>query len=157
MLAQFGGLKKKLSRENIQSCDVFSKIFFLVLLNGSISRRPSNTTQKLSIYELVEKNMFHTSKRENVLNSISTNSLILLLVPLIKEKLRELLWCYRTEVKWSEVKSLSRVRLFVTPWTVAHQAPPSMGFSRQEYWRGLPFPSPGDLPDPGIKPGSPAL
>ena len=48
-------------------------------------------------------------------------------------------------------------RLFVSPWTVAHQAPLSMGFSRQEYWNGLPFPSPGDLPDPGIKSGSPAL
>ena len=57
----------------------------------------------------------------------------------------------------SEVKSLSRVQLFATPWTVAHQAPPSMGFSRQEYWSGLPFPSPGDLPDPGIEPRSPAL
>ena len=45
----------------------------------------------------------------------------------------------------------------MTPWTVAYQAPPSMGFSRQEYWSGLPFPSPGDLPDPGIQPGSPAL
>ena len=56
-----------------------------------------------------------------------------------------------------KVKLLSRVWLFVTPWTVAHQAPPSMGFSRQEYWTGLPFPSPGDLPDPGIKPRSPAL
>ena len=44
-----------------------------------------------------------------------------------------------------------------TPWTVAYQAPPSMGFSRQEYWRGLPFPSPGDLPDSGIEPGSPTL
>ena len=55
------------------------------------------------------------------------------------------------------VKSLSRVRLFATPWTVANGAPPSMGFSRQEYWSGLPFPSPGDLPDPGIEPGSPAL
>ena len=51
----------------------------------------------------------------------------------------------------------SCVQLFVTPWTVAHQAPLSMGFSRQEYWSGLPFPSPGNLPDPGIKPGSPAL
>ena len=58
---------------------------------------------------------------------------------------------------WSEVKSLSRVWLFVTPWTVAHQAPPSMGFSRQEYWSGLPFPSPGHLPNPGIEPGSLAL
>ena len=49
------------------------------------------------------------------------------------------------------------VQLFVTPWTVAYQAPPSMGFSRQEYWIELPFPSPGDLPDPGIKPQSPAF
>ena len=56
-----------------------------------------------------------------------------------------------------KVKSLSRVRLFVTPWTVAYQAPPSMGSSRQECWSGLPFPSPGDLPDPGIEPRSPAL
>ena len=50
-----------------------------------------------------------------------------------------------------KVKSLSRVRLLATPWTVAHQAPPSMGFSRQECWSGLPFPSPGDLPHLGIK------
>ena len=56
-----------------------------------------------------------------------------------------------------KVKSLSCVRLFVTPWTVAQQAPPSMGFSREEYWSGLPFPSPGDLPDPGIEPRYPAL
>ena len=56
-----------------------------------------------------------------------------------------------------KVKPLSRVWLFVTPWTVAHQGPPSMGFSRQEYWSALPFPPPGDLPDPGIEPGSPAL
>ena len=61
---------------------------------------------------------------------------------------------WKSKVK---VKSLSRVRLFATPWTIAHQAPPSMGFSRQEYWSGLPFPSPGDLPDPGIQPTSPAL
>ena len=55
------------------------------------------------------------------------------------------------------VKLLSRVRLFATPWTVAYYAPLSMGLSRQEYWSGLPFPSPEDLPDPGIKPSSPAL
>ena len=55
------------------------------------------------------------------------------------------------------MKSLSRVQLFVTPWTVAHLAPPSMGFSRQEYWGGLQFPSPGDLPHPGIELRSPAL
>ena len=51
----------------------------------------------------------------------------------------------------------SCVQLFVTLWTIAHQALLSVGFSRQEYWSGLPFPSPGDSPDPGIKPGSPAL
>ena len=51
----------------------------------------------------------------------------------------------------------SRVRLCATPWTAAYQAPPSLGFSRQEHWSGLPFPSPGDLPDPGIEPMSPAL
>ena len=56
-----------------------------------------------------------------------------------------------------KVKSLSHVRLFATTWTVAHQAPPSMGFSRQEHWSGLPFPSPGDLPNPGIEPRSPEL
>ena len=48
----------------------------------------------------------------------------------------------------------SPVQLFATPWTVVHQAPLSMGFSRQEYWNGWPFPSPGDLPDPGIEPTS---
>ena len=52
---------------------------------------------------------------------------------------------------------LSCVRLFVTPWTVAHQAPLSMEFSRQEYWSGLPLSSPGDLPNPGIEPWSPKL
>ena len=56
-----------------------------------------------------------------------------------------------------KVKSLSRVRLFGTPWTVVHQVPPSVGFPRQEYWSGLPCPSPGDLPNSGIEPRSPAL
>ena len=51
----------------------------------------------------------------------------------------------------------SHVQLFATLWTVASQALLSMGFSRQEYWSGLPFPSPGDLPNPGIEPQSPAL
>ena len=58
---------------------------------------------------------------------------------------------------YGEVKSLSHVRLFATPWTVAYQASQSMGFSRQEYWSGLSFPSSGDPPDPGIEPRSPAL
>ena len=52
------------------------------------------------------------------------------------------------------LSSFSHVQLFETPWTVAHQDPQSMGFSRQEYWSGLPFPSPGDLPNPGIGPTS---
>ena len=51
-----------------------------------------------------------------------------------------------------KVKSLSHVPLFATPWTIAYQAPLSMGLSGQEYWSGLPCPPPGDLPDPGIKP-----
>ena len=55
------------------------------------------------------------------------------------------------------MQSVSRVQLFATPWTVACQAPQSMEFFRQEYWSGLPFPSPGDLPNPGIEPGSLAL
>ena len=66
-----------------------------------------------------------------------------------------------TEPWWATVYGvtewLSRVLLFATPWTVAYQAPRSMGFSRQEYWSGLPFPSSGDLPNPGMEPGSPAL
>ena len=56
-----------------------------------------------------------------------------------------------------KVKSFSCVQIFGTPWTGAHQAPPSMEFFRQEYWSGLPFPSPEDLPHPGIEPGSPAV
>ena len=60
-------------------------------------------------------------------------------------------------VSGKKVKSLSFARLFATPWTVAYQAPPSMGFSRQEYWSGVPLPSPGALPNSGIKPGSPTF
>ena len=69
-------------------------------------------------------------------------------------KVLDFLTWLSTKVK---VKSLSRVGLFATLWTIAHQALLSMGFSRQDYWSGLPFPSPGDLPDPGIEPRSPAL
>ena len=56
---------------------------------------------------------------------------------------------------YMHAQSLSRVQLFATPWIVARQAPLSMGLSQQEYWNGLPFPPPGDLPDPAIKPESP--
>ena len=68
-------------------------------------------------------------------------------------------YCGRARCMRSPVRAqlLSRVRLLVTPWTVAHQAPLSMEFPRQEYWSGLPFPSPGDLPNPRVEPSSPAL
>ena len=56
-----------------------------------------------------------------------------------------------------KMKSLNHVQLFTTLWTIAYQVPPSIGFSRQEYWSGLPFPSPGNLPNPGIEPRSPTL
>ena len=59
--------------------------------------------------------------------------------------------------RWYSCYTLSRVLLFVTPWTVACQAPLSMEFPKQEYWSGLLCPSPGDLPNPGIEPWSPAL
>ena len=65
--------------------------------------------------------------------------------------------CPCRRYKKERVKSLSRVRLFATPYTVAHQAPLSMAFSRQEYWSGLPFPPPEDIPDPGIEPRFSAL
>ena len=65
--------------------------------------------------------------------------------------------CSSRVVKECVCLSLSHVQLFATPWKVAHQAPLSVEFSRQEYWSGLPFPSPGDLSNPGIKPGSPSL
>ena len=67
-----------------------------------------------------------------------------------------LIWDIIDNIVKVKVKSLSRVQLFVTPWTTACQAPLSMGFFRQEYWSGLPFSSPGDLPDPGTEPTSPA-
>ena len=68
--------------------------------------------------------------------------------PLQKIQSRSTMCCVR-------VQSLSRAQLFATPWIIALQAPLSMEFSRQDYWSGLPFPSPGDLPDPGIEPASP--
>ena len=64
---------------------------------------------------------------------------------------------FKFQYPMMKVKLLSCVSLFATPWTVVYQAPPSMEFSRQEYWSALPFPSPGDLPDSGMEPGSPAL
>ena len=67
------------------------------------------------------------------------------------------IWAWTASLHVCMLSCLSHVQHFGTQWTVAHQAPLSMGFSRQEYWTGLSFPSPGDLPNPGIKPWSPAL
>ena len=66
-------------------------------------------------------------------------------------------WYYKVCRGYEVSEVVQSVRLFATLWTVAHKDPPSMGFSKQEYWSGLPFPSPGDLPNPGIEPRSPAL
>ena len=73
------------------------------------------------------------------------------------ENSRAEIWTQKVSVSERACYSLSHVLLFGTLWTVACQAPLSMGFSRQEYWRGLPFHSPGDLPNPGIKARHPAL
>ena len=73
----------------------------------------------------------------------------------VRKKLQETFEPCQWLRKWSEVKWLSRVWLFATLWTVAYQVPPPMGFSRQEYWSGLPFPSPGNLPNLGIEPRLP--
>ena len=74
-----------------------------------------------------------------------------------RERERENKWSKVYQLMMQKVKSLSRVQLFVTPQTVAYQAPLSMGFSRQECWSGLPFPSPGDFPNPRIEPRFPTL
>ena len=79
--------------------------------------------------------------------------------PSPKSRVMHFGWTQESRIMWGRTitahsQSFSRVWLFVTPWTVALQAPLSMEFSRREYWSGLPFPSPGDLPDPGIKPTS---
>ena len=99
--------------------------------------------------QLVNQSIFHDFRFNN--SQLSSINIKLVLMLFIKKVVLLLDLCLE------RVKSLSHVRLFVISWTVAHQAPPSMEFSRHEYWSGLPFPSPGDLPDPGIEPRSPTL
>ena len=89
--------------------------------------------------------------RVNEKSENQTSCSLLLLTPLLYALAQTLYMCVCI------LSHSSRVQLFATAWTVVHQAPLSMGFSRQEYWSGLPFPSPGDPPNPGIKPVSPAL
>ena len=88
------------------------------------------------------------SSAQGVQFTLKGSSLSFLLWRLLRHHLKK---------KKNQMKSLSRVQLFVTPWTIAFQAPPSMEFSRQEYWSWLPFPYPGTLPNPGIEPRSPTL
>ena len=110
------------------------------------------------ISTFISKHIAHPCyKRMLILrNNFSLNVPILTRAHVIQQCSSLSSWCQITkDYEW--VKLLSCVRLFATPWTVAYQVPPSMEFSRQEYWSGLPFPSPGDLPNPGIEPRSPTL
>ena len=93
--------------------------------------------QKSRQIEFIRQNWKLQAKKEYMYNFI---------IKILKIKISVCAW-----------KSLSHVQLFVTPETIARQSPLSIEFSRQEYWNGLPCPSPGDLPKPGIEPGSPAL
>ena len=117
----------------------------LPLLKKSTSSRRWKAVQEKCKYVWP----LHSTKRTNL--NVSDNSFLKCPTISISKQLKELKFSLKVKVK---VKSLSRVRLFTAPWTVAHQAPLSMGFSRQEYWSGWPFPFPGDLPNPGIEPGS---
>ena len=100
-------------------------------------------TRAIHVWRIFTRSPFCDSAEDNILPEITSE---------------ELAGGMMSSVLWSEeMKYLSRVGLFATPWTVIYQALPSMGFSRQEYWSGLPFPSPRDLLNPGIEPGSPAL
>ena len=105
---------------------------------------------KHDIRKLLEENIFWHKSYQCFLRSVSQGNGN-------KSKNKQMGPNQTSKLLYSKWSSLSCVRLFVTPWTVAYHAPLSVGFSRQEYWSGLPFPSPGDLPNPGIEPGSPAL
>ena len=121
--------------------------------------------------------MYFFSYLEPVCCSMSTSNCCFLTCIQITQEAVKVVWCSHlfknfpqfvvihtvkgfgviNKAERKKVNSLSHVQLFATPWTIAYRAPPSMEFSRQEYWSGLPFPSPEDLLDPRVKPGSPAL
>ena len=131
LLVVQGTLKSLLQHHSSKSSILLHSAFFIVQLS-----HPDMTTGKtlaLSTRTFVDKVM-----------TLLFNMLSRLVITFLP----------RSKVK---VKSVSRVQLFATPWTVAHLAPPSMGLSRQEHWSGLPFNSSGDLPDPGMESRSPAL
>ena len=108
----------------------------------------NNICEALSL--VLGRNFFHWLNATSTLASISAST------PIRVSTIPVSGYTYTCERKW-KCWLLSCVRLFAAPWNVARQAPVSVGFSRQEYWSGLPFPSPEDLPDPGIEPESPAL
>ena len=109
----------------------------------------------------INNDIFHKTKKNLICTEIQ-KTLISKMILRKKNRAGEIMFpefrlYYQLTVNKVKVKSLSCVQLFVIPSTVDYQVPLSMGFSRQEYWSGLPFPSPADLPDPGTEPGSPAL
>ena len=124
----------------IQTKNIFAKD------NVKRMRRQDTDWKKIFTKDTSVKSVIHNTQKLLKFNNKETTG--------IKNELKTLT---DTPPKKVKVKSLSRVQFFATPWTVAHQAPQSMEFSRQEYWSGLPFPSPGYLPNPGIEPGSPTL
>ena len=125
----------------------FPKVSFDQLLSGYLC---PHILWKILFLDKAMINPFSHVQLKTEFDLICMTSAVVVVQGLIT---RALSWqCHRLLVKL-----LSRIWLFATPWTVAHQTLPSMGFSRQEYWSGLPFPSLGDLPDPGIEPGFPAL
>ena len=114
-----------------------------------------------SAYEVIDtssSNLFFSSQQMRNKCLMSSDSYVFSdsLIAQIPSFLK-MIWCNIMCVCVCVFELLSRVRFLATPWTIARQAPLSMGFSRQEYWSGLPFPSPGDLPNLEIEPGSPAL
>ena len=150
-----------------ESVDFYCVQFFLIILMGVTTSKLFTCwsgTQSLSVllfFSFLSKHMLN--KKDAQLESCKLS--------FIWGKMRTAPWeaasqialrdCSKAAVgesqyiKFGEKWKWSRIWLFATPWTVAFQASPSMGFSRQEYWSGLPFPSPGDLPDPGIEPSLP--
>ena len=124
-------LKSLLQHHSSKASILQHLAFFIVQLSHPYMT--TGNTIALTIWTFVDKVM---SLLFNMLSRFVINFL-----PRVKQK----------------AKSLNHVQLFATPWAVAYQAPPSMGFSRQEYWSGVPFHSPGDLPHPRIEPGSPVL
>ena len=128
-----------------------SHLYRRPLFSLSRSGKCEGVTQEAIVYELRQRCWWSRSTCHGSLSHMHIYVYLCLHFPL------ESNLTYVTYTWWLKVKLLSHVHLFVTPWTVAYQAPMSTGFSRQEYWSGLPFPSPGNLPDPGIEPGSPTL